>query len=111
MKRILSTIIVACALSLAIVACNTTQQQTAYNTIYTIEQTATVGVNTYYALVIKGTVPTNGVPAVSKAFNDLQAACALAAAASQAGSNALATSNLVVEASSLGALIQALETK
>jgi hypothetical protein len=111
MKRILVILAGAAALSVAIVACTTTQQVTAYNSINTVEQTATLAVNDYFALVIKGTVPTNGVPMVAKAYNDLQAAGALAAAASQAGGNALAASNLVVEASSLGALITALETK
>jgi hypothetical protein len=99
-------------LSLLVVAgCTTTQQVTAFNSINTVEQAATLAVKDYFALVIKGTVTTNGVPAVSRAYNDLQAAGTLAAAASQAGANALATSNLVVEASSLGALIQTLESK
>jgi hypothetical protein len=111
MKRILVILVCAAALSVAIVACTTTQQVTAYNSINTVEQTATLAVSDYFKLAINGTVPTNGIPAVAKAFNDLQAACALAASASQAGGNALATSNLVVEASSLGALITTLETK
>jgi hypothetical protein len=99
-------------LSLLVVAgCTTSQQTTAYTTIATVEQTATVAVDGYYSLVLKGIVTTNSIPIVSKAFNDLQAAGTLAAAASQAGANALATSNLVVEASSLGALIQTLESK
>jgi len=94
-----------------IVGCQSPPQVVAYNTINTVEQTATVAVNDYFQLAIKGTVSTNGIPTVAKAFNDLQTAGALAAAASQAGGNALASSNLVVEASSLGALITTLETK
>jgi hypothetical protein len=94
----------------AVAGCTTPQQTTAYTTIATVEQTATVAVDGYYALVLKGVVSTNNVPIVSKAFNDLQAAGMLAATTAQAGTNSLAPSNLVLEASQLGTLIQSLET-
>ena len=97
---------------MAIVAgCSTTAQRTAFNTIATVEQTATLGVDDYFTLVIQNKVPTNGVPAVSKAFNDLQAAGKLAASASEAGTNALAPGSLVIEAGNLGTLITTLEGK
>lgn len=98
-------------LSLLVVAgCTTSQQTTAYTTIATVEQTATVAVDGYYSLVLKGIVTTNSVPIVSKAFNDLQAAGMLAATTAQAGTNALAPSSLILEASQLGTLITSLET-
>ena len=96
---------------LVVVGCTTTSQRTAYNTIATVEQTATLAVDDYYTAVIKGITTTNGVPQVSKAYNDLQAAGTLAALASQAGTNALAPASLVLEASQLGVLITTLETK
>lgn len=96
------------ALATIIVACNITQQTTAYNTIAAVEVTATTAVNGYYALIIKGVVPTNSVPQVSRAFNDLQLACTLAAATAQAGTNALATANLTTELGDLTTLITSL---
>jgi hypothetical protein len=89
--------------------CTTSQQTTAYTTISTVEQTATAAVDGYYKLVISGTITTNNVPTVSQAYNDLQAAGVLAAEAGEAGTNSLASSNLVQEASSLGALITNIE--
>ena len=91
------------------VGCNTTQQRTAYNTIFTVEQTADTAVDGYFALVIKGTVPTNSVPIVAQRFNQLQAACTLAAAASQAGTNAIASANLTAELVDLTAFIATIE--
>lgn len=85
--------------------CTTASQTTAYKTISTVEQTATTAVSGYYALVINGTVPTNDVPRVSAIYNDIQAAGLLAAAASQAGTNALAPETLVVELTDLTTLI------
>ena len=95
--------------STAIVGCSSSSQRTAYNTIFSVEQTATLAVDDYFTLVIKGTVTTNGVPIVAKGFNDLQAAVRLAAAASEYGTNALAPSSLIVEATALGSLIQNIE--
>lgn len=88
--------------------CNTTQQTAAFNTIFTVEQTATSTVDAYYALVIKGTIPTNSVPQVSKAFNELQAACTLAAATAENGTNALAPTQLQAELADLTSLIGSL---
>jgi len=85
--------------------CNTPQQRATYNTIATVEQTASTSVDAYYTLVLQGKVSTNGVPTVAHAFNELQAAIALAAATAQNGTNALAPANIVMEASQLGTLI------
>jgi hypothetical protein len=102
--------IAALLVSAFIIGCTTVSQRATYNTIATVEQTATLAVDDYYGLVIKGTVSTNGVPSVSKAFNDLQAAGMLAAVTAQQGTNALAPASLVLEASQLGTLITTLET-
>lgn len=95
---------------IATVGCSTAAKRTTYNTIATVEQTATVAVDSYYGLVLRGMLPTNSVPTVSKAFNDLQAAGLLAAITSQNGTNALAPASLVLEASQLGALIKTIES-
>ncbi len=107
MKKILASLILCAVL----VGCTSTSQRTAYNTIASVEQIATVTVDDYYTLVLQGRLSTNGVPAVSKAFNSLQAAAALAATASKAGTNALASDSLILEASQLGVLINAVKTQ
>ena len=89
----------------------TTAQRTEYNTIFSVEQTASLTVDGYYALVIKGVVPTNDVPQVSHLFSDIQAAGTLAAAGSQNGTNALAPASLTAELSSLTTLITTITTK
>ena len=98
------------ALSLLVSGCTSTSQRTTYNTIATVEQTATVAVDDYYTLVLQSKLSTNGVPEVSKAFNDLQAAAVLATSVAQNGTNNLAPANLVLEASQLGTLITTLES-
>ena len=103
-------LVLSLGLIVAIVGCSTTAQRTAYNTISSIDATATVAVDGYYTLVLQGKVPTNSVPAVSKAYNELKLAEQVAETASQAGTNALAPANLILEASQLGTLIQTIET-
>jgi uncharacterized protein YcfL len=92
------------------IGCSTTQQRTTYNTIFTVEQTATTAVQIYYGLVLEGKVSTNGVPTISKAFNDFQSAASLATITAEQGTNALAPASLILEASSLGQLITNVET-
>ena len=104
MKRLLITLCV-----IGLVGCTTGTQRTGYNTIFSVEQTATTAVDGYYALVIKGVVTTNSVPMVSQRFNQLQMACTLAADATQAGTNALASATLMQEESDLINLVNALK--
>ena len=102
-------LIFGCALVLVIVGCTTTSQRNVYNTIFSVEQTATLGVDDYFTLVIKGTVTTNGVPVVAKGFNDFQVAAKLATDADMAGTNGLAPASLIIEATDLGNLIMTVE--
>lgn len=92
-----------------ITGCTTNSQRTAYNTIASVEQTATVAVDDYYTLVIQGKLSTNGIPTISKAYNDLQATISLAVLTTENGTNALAPGNIVLEASQLGTLITTIE--
>ena len=103
----LTTIVVV-----GIIGCaNQSAQRTAYNTIFTIEQTADATVDGYYTAVIKGTASTNGLANVSQKFNQLQAACTLAAATSQNGTNALASTQLIQELADLISFIGTLSNK
>jgi hypothetical protein len=88
--------------------CSTSSQRTAYNSIFTVEQTASTAVDGYYALVIKGVVKTNDVPAVSLRFNQFQAAATIAATTSAAGTNAIAPASLSAELADLLAFISTL---
>lgn len=101
------------AVPLAIVTtgCHTPPQRTAYNSIFSVEQTASAAVDGYYAAVIHGQARTNEVPKVSAAFNDLQAACTLAASVDRAGTNAIAPAALTTELLQLTSLIATLIAK
>ena len=106
MKNTFAIGIVGMWLILAVfVGCTTSTQRTTFNTIASVEATASASVNAYYTAVLKGQASTNGVPLVSNAFNDLQASLTLAAAADQAGTNALAPANLTAELTDLLNLI------
>lgn len=105
----LSALMFCAGLTLFSTGCTAPAQRTAYNTIFTVEQTATLAVDDYFSLVIKGTLSTNGVPTVASAFDSLQSAGRLAATASELGTNALAPSGLIIEAANLGNLITTIE--
>jgi hypothetical protein len=92
-------------LAAAIVGCTTSQQTTAYKTLYGLEVATTGAYDGYTAAVIKGAIPTNSVPQVSHAFNDFQAAMGVAVVAAQNNTNALASANLVTESTAVINLI------
>ncbi|MDE2101570.1 MAG: hypothetical protein KGL39_30270 [Patescibacteria group bacterium] len=114
MKKIITLgCLMACCLfpaaTMLLSGCNTPQQRIAYNTIFTVEQSASTAVDGYYSLVIRGTVSTNSVPEVSQKFNQLQAACTLAAATTESGTNAVAPAELTTELSDLLTFISTLK--
>lgn len=86
-------------------SCSTTQQTTSYNTLYSLEHTTVSAYDAYVAAIIKGKVSTNGLPAVSKAFNKFQSAMALAVDAVQNSTNAIAPPALIIESADLINLI------
>lgn len=98
MKKLATSFI---AIVFIVVACTTTQQKTAFNTIGSIEATATSSVDAYFTMVLKGQCSTNGIPSVSRAYNALQSAARLATDATQFGTNSLAPGNLVTLATDL----------
>ena len=108
LPSILSAILLVLIVSLG---CSTTGQRTAYNSIFTVQQTASVAVDGYYDLVIKGIVPTNNLPQVALRYNQLRKACLVAATTAEAGTNAIAPAALTAELTSLTAFILSLESK
>lgn len=88
-----------------ITGCTTTQQTTAYKTLYAVEQTTVAGYDGYIGEVIAGRVPTNGVPTVSKAFNKFQAAFLFELDLVQFNTNAVASASLTQESIDLLNLI------
>lgn len=105
MKIITLTILAA---ALIVVGCTTNQQKVAFNSLATLEQTTTAAVDAYDSLVIQGKVATNGVPQVSKAYNDFQVSFVLALDAVRFNTNAVSPPSLVVESQDLVNLISTL---
>lgn len=96
MKRNLSILLLSCV---AIMGCTTTQQRTNYNTLASVDATAKATVDGYYLAAAKGLADTNGIPVVSKAYNDLESILQVAVLLAQNNSNAIAPSNVVQELS------------
>lgn len=101
MKRLLLTLTFAFSLATVLITtshvltgCTTSAQRTAFNTISSVETTTTAAVDGYFTLVIKGSLPTNGVSQVSKAYNKFQGGLLVALDLVQNNTNALAPSSL-----------------
>jgi hypothetical protein len=108
MKVIVFTLFSACltlALCLFLFGCTTTQQTTAYKTIGSVEVSAVAAYDGYCTLVIQGTVPTNSVPQVAAAYNQLQSDALLAASVASQGTNAIATTNLLTDLTQLTSVV------
>lgn len=97
----LSLAIFACAL----VGCNTTQQRTAYNTLYSVHAVTESAVDGYFTATVKGLASTNGIPQVSSAYNNFQKSFVIALDAAQFNTNALAPSSLQQESTDVISLV------
>lgn len=84
---------------LIVVGCSTSQQRTNFNTLGSIEATGTATVDGYYLAAAKGLADTNGIPEVSKVYNEFQSVMQVAVLLAQNNSNAIAPSNVVQELS------------
>jgi hypothetical protein len=102
-------IITACLI--IAVGCVTSHQQAVFNTLYTVEHTTVTAYDGYISLVVSGSIPTNGVPRVSKSFNTFQASFIVALDAAQYNTNAIAPSSLVVESQDVINLITTIKGK
>jgi hypothetical protein len=107
LKQTLSVILLACVIT----ACTTSQQNITHNTLKSVEQGVIAAVDSYDTAVIKGTLPTNDVPRVSRIFNIYQASYKIAIDAARYNSNAIAPPNLVVEAQDVVNLITTITGK
>jgi hypothetical protein len=67
------------------------QSRVVYNTLAGVEITTTGAYDAYLDLVIKGAVPTNSVPAISRKYNIFKIEWAAAVAIAQWNTNAPAT--------------------
>lgn len=83
------------ALGLILAGCSTGSVNIANKTLTGLEVATTGAYDTYDALVIKGSLPTNDVPKISRAYNDFQASMQVASVLAQNNTNILATTNLV----------------
>jgi hypothetical protein len=102
MKHLFSSTFVCLCL---IAGCTTTQQTAAFNSISSLENTVVAAYDGYCAMVAKGVVATNGLPAVSKAYNKFQGGALIALDAVQYNTNALAPAALQQEANDVTSLI------
>lgn len=92
-------------LTIAITGCTINQQTAAYKTIGAVEATAVNGYDAYCLSVANGTVSATSVPKVAAVFTQLQADAYFAAELSSQGTNAIATTNLLTDASLLTSTI------
>jgi rhamnogalacturonyl hydrolase YesR len=107
MKKFLTSI----ALAAVLVGCSTTAQRQAVNTIGGVETSATALVDGYYTEVLKGNLPTNDVPTVSRAYDSLQASIKLSLTVVQNNTNALAPASLLTESMDLVNLVNQIKGK
>lgn len=97
-KLILALLIAAAPISMvALVGCTTTQQTTAYKTLYSVETSTTAAYDGYLSLLIKGSVATNGAPTVASYYNKFQGSFRVALSLAENNTNALAPINLITE--------------
>ena len=88
--------------TLCLVGC---ASRTAYQTLYAVGHSTDAAVRSYNDLVVKGTLSTNGLPAVAHAYNNFQQVFAGAVIVSQFQLDSAAPSNLVWEANTVISLI------
>lgn len=105
-----SYITILAALLAGVSGCTTSQQTTAYKTIGSIEATGVAAYDAYALSLAKGTIPTNSIPQVSAIFTQLQSDCLLAATVASQGTNGLATSNILTDATLLTSAIATAQT-
>jgi hypothetical protein len=98
--------LLACVvLSFAIAGCTLSSQTTAYKTIGGVEVGGVTAYDDYCLGLANGTISTNSIPQVSAAFTQLQSDCLLAATIASQGTNAIATTNILSDATLLTSAI------
>ncbi len=111
MKQFKRLLIPLLSLTLFIGCMTANQQRTTFNTLGSIEQTATATVTGYYVACAKGFADTNGIPKVASSFNKFQGVMQVAVILAQNNTNALATENVMQELSAVTATVATFTTK
>lgn len=106
----LQSLVLAVALC-AFIGCTATQQTVTYKTLSGLEISTTGAYDAYAGLAIKGTVATNDIPAVSKAYNDFQSGMHLAVVVARNDTNALAPQALIDQSAAVINLIGTVKGK
>lgn len=86
-------------------------QRTVYNTLGSVEQTATAIVQGYYVAAAKGFADTNGVPKVASAYTKFQGVMQVAVMIAQNNTNALAPDNVLQELATVTSTVATFSTK
>lgn len=86
-------------------------QRTIYNTLGSVEETATATVQGYYVAAAKGFADTNGIPKVASAYNKFQGVMQVAVVLAQNNTNALAPDNVLQELSVVTSTVANFSTK
>lgn len=81
-------------------SCTTSSQRTAVNSLFSVGQGVDTAYRVYLDQVVQGTVKTNDVPTVSRAYNAFQASFAAAVALSS-GTNTPPTSTVISAATNV----------
>lgn len=105
-KNILAGFGLLILVSCLMIGCQTPPDRIAYNTIGSVEDTATAAYDGYVGLVINHTLPTNDLPRASQTFNQVQGGVTLAATTAKNGTNALSPAYLTAELNDLLALLK-----
>lgn len=99
--------------SLALVGCTffSHNQRTIYNTLGSVEQTATATVQGYYVACAKGFADTNGIPKVASSYNKFQGVMQVAVVLAQNNTNSLAPDNVLQELAVVTSTVATFTTK
>lgn len=89
------------SLTLIVGCMSPSQQRTTFNTLGSAEATATAAVDGYYLAAAKGLADTNGIPVVTRSYNQFQGVMQTAVILSKNNTNALATANIMSELSTV----------
>ena len=88
---------ITCALAALLLCGCAGSKQSTYKTLATVGYATDTAVSTYFSGVVRGLIPTNGVPQVSLAYDTFQAVFHLAVVNAYNNTNAPAPLNVVVE--------------
>ncbi len=105
---LLSLALCAFAIQPVVTSCKApTAQRVTYNTLASIGSATDAAVKGYFDAVVHGTVKTNGVPAVAKAYSNFQLAFGTALVLANNDTNAVVSSGVATASAAVTAAIAA----